>query len=114
VVTHRVRSIGELRHLLRGIGWTEVIVLPGRMPDRLVVWESGDHWHARVDYVSAGTEISLVQAEGEGLPPGQLVEIRGEYGVRSDSGLYWPERDFIVALSPGRRGLAAELRWVRT
>jgi hypothetical protein len=59
-------------------------------------------------------ELSIVQAEGEGLPPGQLVRVRGEDGVRSGGGLYWTEDGFVMSLNPGRLELAASLIWLPT
>lgn len=112
--THRVSSIADVLSALENIGWNQVLVLKDGTPNRLLVWESGGHLHARVDYDNRGVKMSLVQAEGEGLPPGKLVHVRSEDGVKSDSGLYWTERGFVIALSPGRQAIAGKLRWVRT
>lgn len=110
--THRVTSVEDVLRVLEDIGWDQVLVFAGGTPKRLQVWESGGHFHARVDYGAPGVRLSLIQAEGEGLPPGELVRVRGEDGVRSDGNLYWTERGFVIALSPGRRALAVELGWV--
>ena len=50
--------------------------------------------------------MTVTQAGFEGLPPGGLVRVRGEYGVRSDDGLYWIEREFTLAVSPAKKTLA--------
>jgi len=112
--THRVTSIDDVLAVLEQIDWEQVLVFERGTPARLQVWESGGHLHARVDYGRPGLKLSLIQAEGEGLPPGQLVRVRGLDGIRSDGGLYWIERDFVIALSPGRKTLAAALTWLRT
>jgi hypothetical protein len=112
LATHRVDSIAEVLRLLESIGWAGILVLEDGTPNRLLIWESGGHLHARTDYVGAGEKLSIVQAEGEGLPPGGLVMVRGEDGVKADGNLYWVERGFVIALSPGRKSLATSLTWM--
>jgi hypothetical protein len=112
LVTHQVSFVDEVLQVLGNIGWEQALVLEDGTPNRLLVWEAGGHFHARVDYGPPGVEVSIVQAEGEGLPPGKLVRVRGEDGVRAGRGLYWTEEGFVVSLSPGTKALAATLTWL--
>jgi hypothetical protein len=101
----------ELLERLAGLGWSEALILPGAEPRRLQVWRGDGHWHSRTTFRSQGTIVTLIQAGFEGLPPGQLTTIRGQDGIRSDGGLYWIERHFTFAISPGSKKLARSLRW---
>lgn len=97
---------------LRAIDWNEILVLPGADVERLELWESGGHWHAQTRYSLSGMRVEVTQAEGEGLPPGRLVRVRGEYGIRSQGSFYWNERGFVVAISVAKKSLAARLEWL--
>jgi hypothetical protein len=111
VQTHRLTSETRLRDLLRDVGWVETVVLQGGDPISLELWSGDGHWHAQTAYRFAGDRVSVTQAGSEGLPPGRLVRVRGEYGVRSEGGLYWLERGFTIAVRPGRESLALQLEW---
>ncbi|HYY06982.1 MAG TPA: hypothetical protein VFA25_00100 [Actinomycetota bacterium] len=102
----------ELLERLADLGWSEALILPGAEPRRLQVWTGDGHWHSRTTFRSQGTIVTLIQAGFEGLPPGRLTTIRGQDGVRSDGGLYWIERNFTFAISPGNKELARSLGWV--
>ena len=78
------------------------------------IWGGDDHWHAQTHYLAAGRRIGVTQAGVGGLPPGRLVRVRGEYGIRSQGVLYWIEREFVVAFSPGEKELALKLEWATT
>ncbi|MGH2679994.1 MAG: hypothetical protein ACRDG8_05850 [Actinomycetota bacterium] len=112
VHTYRLTSAAQLLELLQGVGWAEAVVLPGSVPFRLELWSGDGHWHAQTTWRSSGRRVQVTQAGFEGLPPGRIVEVRGEDGVRSDGGLYWLERGFTIALSPGATSIARELEWV--
>jgi hypothetical protein len=112
VQVFRIASRDKLLRRLGDLGWEEIVVFPNGNPKRVEIWGGDDHWHAQTHYVSAGTPIEVTQAGIGGLPPGRLVRIRGEQGIRSQGGPYWIERDFVVAFSPGEKELAARLEWV--
>jgi hypothetical protein len=114
VVVQRFSLAGrhELLERLADLGWSEALILPGAEPRRLQVWTGDGHWHSRTTFRSQGTIVTLIQAGFEGLPPGRLTTIRGQDGVRSDGGLYWIERNFTFAISPGNKELARSLGWV--
>jgi hypothetical protein len=112
VQTSKVASRDELVRRLGDLGWDEIVVSPNGVPKSLEIWGGDDHWHARTHYAYAGRLIEVTQAGVGGLPPGRLVRIRGEYGVRSQGSLYWIERDFVVASSPDQKELAVQLEWV--
>ncbi len=112
VRTFRITSRDELLRRLGDLGWGEIIVFPTGDPERVEIWGGDDHWHAQARYLVDGRRIVVTQAGVGGLPPGRLVRIRGEYGIRSQGVLYWIEREFVVAFSPGETALAAKLEWV--
>lgn len=109
VQTHRLTSETHLKELLHQVGWVEAVVLPGGDPVSLELWSGDGHWHAQTTYRFAGDRVSVTQAGSEGLPPGKLVPVRGGYGVRSEGGLYWLERGFTIAVTPGEKSLALQL-----
>lgn len=92
----------------------EIVVLPTGDPTSVEIWGGDEHWHAQTHYLVTGRRVEVTQAGIGGLPPGRLVEVRGEYGVRSEGGLYWVERDFVIAFKPGKKAFAARLVWVPT
>jgi hypothetical protein len=114
VQTFKIGSRDELVQRLGDLGWEEVIVFPNGDPKSVEIWGGDDHWHAQTNYVAAGRQIGLTQAGVGGLPPGRLVLVRGEYGIRSQGAFYWIEREFVVAFSPGEKDLASKLEWVPT
>ena len=112
VQTFAIASRDEHVRLLVDLGWEEIILFPNGEPKSVEIWGGDGHWHAETQYVFAGRRIGVTQAGIGGLPPGRLVRIRGEHGIRSQAILYWIEREFVVAFSPGERELAARLEWV--
>jgi hypothetical protein len=112
VQTFAIASRDELVRRLGDLGWEEIIVFPNGDPESVEIWGGDDHWHAQTHYVFAGRRIGVTQAGIGGLPPGRLVRVRGEHGIRSQGILYWIEREFVVAFSPGKKDLAARLEWV--
>jgi hypothetical protein len=98
-------------HLL-DTGWAHVVVLPGAVPIELELWTGDGHWHAQTTYRIPGRRVQVTQAGSAGLPPGSLVRVRGEFGVRSQGALYWIEREFALAVNPGEKPLAKRLAWV--
>jgi hypothetical protein len=110
----RIKSRDELVQRLGDLGWEEVIVFPNGDPRRVEIWGGDGHWHAQTRYVMGGRRIEVTQAGVGGLPPGRLVRVRGEYGVRSQGIFYWIEREFVIAFSPGEKELAAQLEWMST
>jgi len=114
VQTFSVGSRDELVQRLGDQGWEEVIIFPNGDPKSVEIWSGDDHWHAQTHYVFAGRRIGVTQAGIGGLPPGRLVRVRGEHGIRSQGILYWIEREFVVAFSPGEKELASKLEWVST
>ena len=112
VQTFVIASRDELVRRLGDLGWDEIIVFPNGEPESVEIWGDDDHWHAQTHYVFAGRRIGVTQAGIGGLPPGRLVRVRGEHGIRSQGILYWIEREFVVAFSPGEKELAAKLEWV--
>jgi hypothetical protein len=114
VQTFRIGSLDELVQRLGDLGWEEVIFFPNGDPKSVEIWGGDDHWHAQTHYLAAGRRIEVTQAGVEGLPPGRLVRVRGEYGIRSQGVLYWVEREFVVAFSPGEKELAVKLEWATT
>ena len=93
-------------------GWEELLVLSKGDPIRLELWTGDGHWHAQTTYRYRGDRVSVTQAGGSGLPPGRLVDVRGEDGIRSGGNLYWIERAFTIAIAPGESRLAADLEWI--
>ena len=114
VQTLRIGSLDELVQRLGDLGWEEVIIFPNGDPKSVEIWGGDDHWHAQTHYLAAGRRIGVTQAGVGGLPPGRLVRVRGEYGIRSQGVLYWIEREFVVAFSPGEKELALKLEWATT
>jgi hypothetical protein len=114
VQTFTIGSQDELVQRLGDLGWEEVIIFPNGDPKSVEIWGGDDHWHAQTHYVAAGRRIEVTQAGIGGLPPGRLVRVRGESGIRSEGILYWIEQEFVVAFSPGEKELAAKLEWMRT
>jgi hypothetical protein len=114
VQTYRIGSRDQLVQRLGDLGWEEVIIFPNGDPKSVEIWGGDDHWHAQTHHLVTGRQIGVTQAGVGGLPPGRLVRVRGEYGIRSQGMLYWIEREFVVALSPGEEELAARLEWVPT
>jgi hypothetical protein len=112
VHTYAVTSLEELFEPLLDTGWADAVVLRDAVPIQLELWTGGGHWHAQTTYRSSGRRVQVTQAGSEGLPPGQLVAVRGENGVRSDGGLYWLERGFTLAISPGKTSIARALEWI--
>jgi len=112
VHTYIVTSRRELFDRLLDTGWADAVVLRDAVPIELEMWTGDGHWHAQTTYRSSGRRVQVTQAGSEGLPLGQLVTVRGENGVRSDGGLYWLERGFTLAISPGNRSIARELEWI--
>ena len=112
--TFRIGSRDELVQRLGDLGWEEVVIFPNGDPRSVEIWGGDDHWHAQTQYLVGGRRIEVTQAGLGGLPPGRLVRVRGEYAVRSQGIFYWIEREFVIALSPGEKGLAAKLEWVST
>jgi hypothetical protein len=112
-MTLKVASHKDLLQRLMELGWSEVLIFPNGDPKSLEIWGGDDHWHAQTHYLFAGMRVEVTQAIG-GLPPGRLVRVRGEDGIRSQGILYWIEREFVVALSPGDKKLAAKLEWIRS
>ena len=112
VQTYSLTGSDDLHERLADLGWNEAMILPGAEPRRLQVWGGDGHWHSRTVFRSHAMDVTLIQAEFEALPPGRLTMIRGEAGVRSDGGLYWIERGFTFAISPGNKELARSLGWV--
>jgi hypothetical protein len=112
VQTFKVASRDELVRRLGDLAWEETLVFPNGIPKSLEIWGGDGRWHAQTHYVYEGRRIEVTQAGVGGLQPGRRVRIRGEYGVRSQGSLYWIERDFAVAFSPGEKELAAQLEWV--
>jgi hypothetical protein len=114
VQTFTIGSQDELVQRLGDLRWEEVIIFPNGDPKSVEIWGGDDHWHAQTHYLAAGRRIGVTQAGVGGLPPGGFVRFRGEYGIRSQGILYWIEREFVVAFSPGEKELAAKLEWVST
>jgi hypothetical protein len=112
VETFKIGSRGELLGHLRDTGWPEAVVLSDAEPKSLELWTGDGHWHAQTTYRFAGGRVSVTQAGFEGLPPGRLVRVRGEHGVRSEGGLYWLERGFTLAISPAEKALTLRLAWI--
>ena len=110
--TFALASRDELFDHLRDVGWAEAVVLPGAEPKQLELWEGDGHWHASTTYRFSGRRVSVTQAGFEGLPPGRLVRVRGDYGIRSQGGLYWIEREFTLAVFPGKKTIAFRLEWI--
>jgi hypothetical protein len=110
----KIGSRDELVRRLTELGWTEVVILASGDPKSVEIWGGDDHWHAQTHYLFHGRRIEVTQTGIGGLPPGRLVRVRGEDGIRSQGILYWIEREFVVALSPGETNLAAKLEWTRT
>jgi hypothetical protein len=108
----KIGSRDELLQRLTELGWTEVVILPNGDPKSVEIWGGDDHWHAQTHYLFGGRRIAVTQTDIGGLPPGRLVRVRGEDGIRSQGILYWIEREFVVALSPGDKRLAAKLEWI--
>jgi hypothetical protein len=113
-MTLKVASHKDLLQRLMELGWSEVLIFPNGDPKSLEIWGGDDHWHAQTHYLFAGMRVEVTQAGIGGLPPGRLVRVRGEDGIRSQGILYWIEREFVVALSPGDKKLAAKLEWIRS
>jgi hypothetical protein len=112
VQTFRIASRDELVRRLGDLGWEEVVVFPNGDPESVEIWGGDDHWHAQTHSVVVGGRIGVTQAGIGGLPTGRLVSVRGEDGIRSQGILYWIEKEFVVALSPGEKSIAAQLEWV--
>jgi hypothetical protein len=115
VQSFQVGSLADLAEALEPTGFTQVLVIPEGRPNRLSMWMSEGRWHVRTDYTWRGSNFSIIQAQGveDSLAPGEPITVRGHSGVRSDGGLYWKERGFVLALSPGQRGISGVLEWVQ-
>jgi hypothetical protein len=111
--TFALTSREDLLDHLRDIPWAEALVLPSGEPNQLEIWEGGGHWHASATYRFSHRRVTVTQAGFEGLPPGRLVRVRGEHGIRSEGGLYWIEREFTIAVFPGDKAIAQQLEWIR-
>jgi hypothetical protein len=113
VQTYRIGSRDQLVQRLGDLGWEEVIIFPNGDPKSVEIWGGDDHWHAQTHYLVTGRQIGVTRRSrrSPARPPRPCSR---RIGIRSQGILYWIEREFVVALSPGEEELAARLEWVPT
>lgn len=100
-----------LLHKLKDAGFLEGLVLPEAGASEVKIFALG-HVRTTTTYPWGRDTVEVSQSNGLEPAYGRETSVRGWPAVGQGDALLWTERGYRFSVSPARRGVVRQLRWV--